>query len=116
MKWFRSNIRQGSRLALFALAIQFALSFGHCHGGGAQAAVADAKLSAQQDAVSIAMPPSSDHDPDSRPADGCPICAVLALADATMITPPHLSGPHAVAFSYLIIDAASVDLNSASVA
>jgi len=33
MKWFRSNIKHGSRLALFALALQLALSFGHFHGG-----------------------------------------------------------------------------------
>ena len=29
MKWFRSNIRHGTRLALLALAVQFVLSFGH---------------------------------------------------------------------------------------
>ena len=40
MKWFRSNIKHGSRLALFALAVQFALSFGHFHGIAAQAAPA----------------------------------------------------------------------------
>ena len=40
MKWFRSNIRHGSRLALLALAIQFVLSFGHFHGVAAQAAPA----------------------------------------------------------------------------
>ena len=46
MKWFRSKVRFGSRLALFALAMQFLLSFGHFHGG-AQAASAsmDAKRS-----------------------------------------------------------------------
>jgi hypothetical protein len=38
MKWFRSNIKHGSRLALLALAVQFALSFGHFHGGAVQAA------------------------------------------------------------------------------
>src|SRR5436190_18978618 len=37
MKWFRSNVRHGSRLALFALAIQVLLSFGHFHVSGAQA-------------------------------------------------------------------------------
>jgi hypothetical protein len=40
MKWFRSNIKHGARLALFALALQFALSFGHFHGVAAQAAPA----------------------------------------------------------------------------
>src|SRR6478736_1548274 len=31
MKWFRSNIRHGARLALFAMLVQFALTFGHSH-------------------------------------------------------------------------------------
>ena len=43
MKWFRSNIRLGSQLALLALAVQFLLSFGHFHGGSASVASADAK-------------------------------------------------------------------------
>ena len=37
MKWFRKHIKTGSRLALFALAIQFALSFGHFHFDPARA-------------------------------------------------------------------------------
>ena len=40
MNWFRKHLKHGSRLALFALAIQFALSFGHFHGVAAQAAPA----------------------------------------------------------------------------
>jgi hypothetical protein len=131
MKWFRSNIRHGSRLALFALAIQFLLSFGHFHGSSAQAAPVDAKQSAN--AVSGAatqalnrglradasragpLKTSSDHAPDGRPTDDCAICAVLALADTMMIvTPPGLPGPQAAAFSHLIADAAPVDLNSAA--
>ena len=40
VKWFRKHLKGGSRLALFALAIQFALSFGHFHGIAAQAAPA----------------------------------------------------------------------------
>ena len=31
MKWFRSNIKSGARLALLALFVQLALSFGHLH-------------------------------------------------------------------------------------
>ena len=31
MKWFRSNIRHGARLAMFAMLVQFALTFGHSH-------------------------------------------------------------------------------------
>src|ERR1700722_1755971 len=49
MKWFRSNIKHGSRLALLALAIQFVLSFGHFHGVAAQAAPALQSGHAQSD-------------------------------------------------------------------
>jgi hypothetical protein len=131
MKWFRSNIRRGSRLALFALAIQFLLSFGHFHGSSAQAAPADAKQALHDAAGGAAMlasnsglladasravplKTSSDHAPDGRLTDDCAICAVLALANAMMVvTPPYLPAPQAAAFSRLITDAAPVDLNSA---
>jgi hypothetical protein len=138
MKWFRSNIRLMSRLALFALAIQFLLSFGHFHGSSGQAAAparADAKQWALHDAVSFATThalnrashedayravpskTSSDHESDGRPTDGCAICAVLALADTlTIATPHYLLGPQPAAFSYLIADAGSTHLNSAGVA
>jgi hypothetical protein len=135
MKWFRTNIRRGSRLALFALAIQFVLSFGHFHENTAQAAPSAAKQSAPYDVVraaatytphgaSLAEAPragpaksSSDDHPNGGAADDCAICAVLALANAmTPATLPYLLVPQAAAFWYLIIDAASVDLNSPSVA
>jgi len=134
MKWFRSNIRRGSQLALFALAIQFLLSFGHFHASSAQAAPAVAKPSALhladgaathalnralRAAASRATPlqTSSDHAPDGQLTDDCAICAVLALAGAIMVvTPPYLVGPHAVAFSHLITDATPVDPNSAGFA
>jgi hypothetical protein len=135
MKWFRSNIRRGSRLALFALAVQFLLSFGHFHANSAQAAPAAATQSALHEAASGAatlalkrvlradasraapLKTPSDHVPDGRLSDDCAICAVLALADAMMVvTPPYLSGPQVAAFSHLITDAASIDLNYAGVA
>ena len=113
MKWFRSNIKRGSRLALFALAIQLTLSFGHFHGVAAQAASAVQSLSdaAQQQ-------PSSNHDSDRQPNDNCAICAVIAMANAvTFATPPLLLLPQqAVEFLYLTTDAEFVDLNSARVA
>jgi hypothetical protein len=139
MKWFRSNIRPGSRLALFAVAIQFLLSFGHFHGSRAQAAPAlvDAKQSGLHDTVSFAathlaaldrasleeasrpvrLKASSDREPGGQPTDDCAICAVMALANAMVVaTPAYLSGPQAFAFSYLTTDAEFVDLNSARVA
>jgi hypothetical protein len=109
MKWFRSNIRHGARVALFALAVQFALSFGHFHGIAAQAA--PAIQSAQQQL------PASNHDSDQHSGDSCAICAVIALANAVLFAPPPvLLLPQAVEFSYLTADATPARLNSASVA
>ena len=139
MNWFRSNVKRVSRLALFALAIQFLLSFGHFHGSRAQAAPAlvDATQSGLHDTVSFAathlaaldrasleeasrpvrLKASSDREPGGQPTDDCAICAVMALANAMVVaTPAYLSGSQAFAFSYLTTDAEFVDLNSARVA
>ncbi|MGA2290602.1 DUF2946 domain-containing protein [Bradyrhizobium sp.] len=141
MKWFRSNIRLGSRLALFALAIQFLLSFGHFHGGSAQAAPALVRGSqshhtlslavagfaaAHRDALHEASQPrpsrlsrlktSSGHEPAGQPADDCAICAVMALASAMVVaTPPALLGPPTAQYTYSTAEAGFVHLNSARV-
>src|SRR5665213_45665 len=110
MKWLRSNIRHGSRLALFALAIQFALSFGHFHPIAAQAAPGMSQAAQPQQ-------PASDHDSDRQSGDGCAICAVVAMANTvTFATPPLLLLPQAVEFSYLTTDAEPVQLNAVRVA
>ncbi|SDT52036.1 DUF2946 family protein [Bradyrhizobium canariense] len=131
MKWFRSNIKYGSRLALLALAIQFALSFGHFHGIAAQAAPAvqsglsqpdvshATSLSALDTARQSAQPrqPAPDHDSDRQSNDACAICAVIAMANAVLFaTPPLLQLPQAVEFLYLTTDAEFVHLNSARIA
>jgi hypothetical protein len=111
MNWFRSNIQYGSRLALVALAIQFALSFGHFHGIAAQAAPAVSQAAQQP------QQPASDHDSDRQPNDGCAICAVMAMANAvTFATPPLLLLPQAVEFSYLTTDIEFVHLSAVRVA
>jgi hypothetical protein len=132
MKWFRSNIKHGSRLALLALAIQFAVSFGHFHSVAAQAAPAIQSGQIQSnssytgdsytgdllapDAVSRAGQPASDRDSDRHPNDACAICAVMALANAVLFaTPPVLLLPQAVEFLYLTTDAEFVHLNSARI-
>ena len=123
MKWLRSNIKHGSRLALFALALQFALSFGHFHGGAAQAAPAVQSGSANSlslpDTVSehAQQQPASNHDSDQQQGDVCAICAVLALANAMLFaTPPLLLLPQAIEILYLSTDAEFIHLNSARVA
>jgi hypothetical protein len=109
MKWIRSNIQQGSRLALFALAVQFVLSFGHFHGVAAQAAQA---LQSVSDAAQQQR--QSNPDSDQPQNDTCAICAVVAMANAVLFaTPPALLLPQAMEFSYLTADAAFIHLNSA---
>jgi hypothetical protein len=131
MKWFRSN-RLGSRLAVFALAIQFLLSFGHFHGSSAPAASTslDAKLSglhaqsAAWDRASYAdasgpvrLKAWSGHVPSGQPNDDCAICAVMALANAIAVAaPPDLPALQSAALLYLTADAGFVDPNSARVA
>jgi hypothetical protein len=112
MKWIRSNIKHGSRTALFALAVQFVLSFGHFHGIAAQAAqvVQSVGDAAQQQ-------PASNPDSDLPSNDACAICAVVAMANTVLFaTPPALVLPQAVEFLYVVTEAEFVDLNSARIA
>ena len=123
MSWFRSNIKFGSRVALFALAIQFVLSFGHFHAIATNAAaeiqsglgdVADAASAAALGASSEAQKPEpSNHDSDQQPADACAICAVISLAHTVLFaTPPPLLLPQAMGLHYVETEAELIRLNS----
>jgi hypothetical protein len=77
MRWFRANRTFGGRLALFALAVQFVVAFGHIHRddlyGFARTAVA----------VAAPVPEGGQPLPGDRPAkhsdDYCAICAAASL-------------------------------------
>ena len=128
MKWFRSNIKHGSRLALLALAVQFALSFGHFHAAQAAPAVQFGSFQTgtyepsglpAADAVdqSAQQQPAPDRDSGQQPGDTCAICAVIALANNVLFAaPPLLLLPQAVEFLYQTTDAEFIHLNSARVA
>jgi uncharacterized iron-regulated membrane protein len=129
MKWFRSNIKHGSRLALLALAVQFVFAFGHFHGvAQATAAIQSgparsvssyaARLSAPDTiSQSARQQPVSDHDSDQQPSDACAICAVIALANTVLFAaPPLLLLPQANEFVYLATGAEFFQLNSVRVA
>jgi DUF2946 family protein len=104
MKWLRSNIKHGARVALFALAVQCVLSFGHFHAIAAHAAPS---ISATQQA------PAPSHDSDQHPDDYCAICAVIAMAGTGVAaTPPALPIPQAVEPAPLAIDAAFLHLQA----
>src|SRR4051794_11342434 len=111
MSWLRSNIRHGSRLALFALAVQFVLSFGHFHGLAAQASPLI------QSQASLTQPSSVPDGDQQQPNEPCAICAVTALANTALAaSPPALLLPQAVAFLYLatVAEFAHLELCSAA--
>lgn len=100
MRWFRDTIRQGTWLALIALAINLGLSFGHFHaieGNTSGRGIITV-------AATIASPDQGQRqgNPDDGHADYlCPICmAATAMASALASTPPSLS----VEFSNVAID------------
>jgi hypothetical protein len=83
MSWFRSRSRFGSYVALFALAFQLAVSFGHVHLEHV------APASAGASALAGAPPSADDLNAPSKPAgredvavDRCPICTLIHLAGA----------------------------------
>ena len=119
MNWFRKHVKTGSRLALLALAMQFALSFGHFHGEVARAApavqavLASADLAAAaQDTRSEAAQQPANHDTDRHLSD-CAICAVLSLANNFLFaTPPLLELPQPVELLHFTTGAEFAHLGS----
>jgi hypothetical protein len=90
MNWVRSRVRQGALLALLALAIQLVLSFGHFHSDGIARAAA---LTAQAEAATAPLSGPYQHR-DGLAADGCAICASIALAGTLLASaPPTLPVP-----------------------
>jgi hypothetical protein len=124
MKWFRSNIKGGARLALLALALQFALSFGHFHVLAARSAKAATQsalpratvVDAGDLAVEVAPQQApAKHDSDQRGRDGCAICAVMTMAGTVLFSsPPILLLPEAIEFLYRTTDAEFIHLKSAA--
>jgi hypothetical protein len=128
MKWFRSNIKSGARLALFALFVQFALSYGHFHALAAPSptaaqsvlphsrVVASSDLAVQNEQANPKQAPAK-QDNDQNGPDGCAICAVMAMAGTVLsASPPILLLPEAVEFLYRTTDAEFLHLKSAGTA
>ena len=84
MRWFRSNRGTSGALALFALALQIALAFGHIHlrdfAGVPGVVVAHA----------TAPDPTSDHNNGHSTDDCCLICAAAKLA-GTLVLPSQIA-------------------------
>ena len=93
MHWFRSRSRWGSYLALFALAFQLALTFGHVHLVTPHSAgkLALGSANASND---VRTAPADPTKPEHRADDRCPICTLIHLAGALTAEPPSLPLPH----------------------
>jgi hypothetical protein len=95
MSWFRSRGRWGAGLALFALACQLVLSFGHVHAGQF---VSSAAAAASQSATASAdKGPTAPAHPEGLADEFCAICSLINLAGSLMpSTAPALHVPMAV--------------------
>lgn len=125
MKWFRSNIRHGARLALFAMLVQFALTFGHSHWFAQAAPLSQAALQqtdstksvAATDRAAVQKQSPSSPDREHPGEDHCAICAVVAMAGTILFaTPPVLQLPQAIELLYRTTDAEFIHLKSAGTA
>jgi len=89
MRWVRSNRRWGGWLALAALALQMAVSFGHIHLDGVRRGVPVVTA-----AVSGSNSSAPAHQPSNDTRDYCAICATIHLAgNAPLPLAPQLVLP-----------------------
>jgi hypothetical protein len=125
VKWIRKHVKLGARLALFALAVQFVLSFGHFHRAQAAAPALQTATSqadflraadhVAQDAASLSAHKQQPWHPDNhpQPADGCAICAVMAMANSALFAmPPVLLLPQAIELLQLATEAGFAHLGA----
>jgi hypothetical protein len=84
MRWFRANRQWGGRLALFALAVQLVLSFGHIHREDIYGYAPPAQPAATQQAANDhqPVPPAQ---PSNHGDDYCAICATIALLSSSLV-------------------------------
>jgi hypothetical protein len=90
MLWFRSHIRAGSHLALFALAVQLYVTFGHVHLDGLVAGTVHSTAAVHRSTAKLHNPNGSGQQAPGRPDTDCPICALIQLAStsAPSVAPP----------------------------
>jgi hypothetical protein len=123
MKWFRSKIRHGARLALFAMLVQLALTFGHSHWFAQAAPLAASSLQqtdstgASPDRAAVEKQSPASPDREQPGDDNCAICALVAMAGTVVsAAPPLLLLPQAIELLHLTTDAEFVHLKSAATA
>jgi hypothetical protein len=92
MRWFRTNRKFGGRLALFALAVQFVLFFGHIHPEDIYGPIKAASSTVSTVASLAAKAQSVTSDKHLQLTDDyCAICATaVSLSNSFVATAPQL--------------------------
>jgi len=113
MSWFRSRSRLGAYLALFALAFQLAVSFGHVHLERIAPVAAGASVLAGAPPAPDELNAPSNPAGREQPADDhCPICTLIHLAGA-LVPAEAPSLPRPTVFGRLRLEAtAEFDLTA----
>ena len=81
MRWFRSNGGGVAWLAIFALACQFVLTFGHVHSGTAISAALAISADASDGSAGVPSSPAQKV-PTGLAQDFCAVCNHIGLANA----------------------------------
>jgi hypothetical protein len=84
MRWFRSNGDGVAWLAIFAMACQFVLTFGHIHTGSAISAALAISVDAS-DGSAGAPPSPAPKVPSGLGQDFCAVCNHISLANALVL-------------------------------
>jgi hypothetical protein len=94
MNWFRAKIRPFAQLALFALAVQMVVSFGHMHRDDLGLPSLATAHWAHPPAAAQALTGPADRDQYPLSDDYCPICAsMVLLATGAPSLPPVIVAP-----------------------
>jgi hypothetical protein len=124
MRWFRSHSLKVASLALFALACQFVLSFGHVHldrfAGNSinwsMAAATGKAVASAPGKITLADLPTSPRqkNPSGLGDDFCAICASISLAGALLAPTaptllPGISFYKELHWSFVATQAQSID-------
>ena len=89
MRWLRKHIGQGSWLALLALAVNFALTFGHVHALDGHDTERPLIL-----AIAVGDGGQSQGHPSDHHADyDCPICIAVAMVGTALASTPPAALP-----------------------
>jgi hypothetical protein len=112
LRWFRTKKRSGTCWALFALTLQFALSFGHAHHDQITeplAASPHLTILVRAPSTTVSSSPTVPIVPAGLALDYCEICAAVNLVgNGVPANPPQMRAPagiHQIRF-WLQVDAA----------